>query len=636
MQLAAGTSRVETLVADFGDAPQLFELAISRSGLAPTDNDRNGLWVAPRPAGRVAVIARDAFQGAFFARMLRTQGLEVVSMVPGRAPFTLDGWLGFDGIVLLDVPAISLNTAQHRQIEKAVTEHGRGLLLLGGPNSFGPGGYLETALERLSPLSSNIPRETPKVAMVFVLDRSGSMQQPVGSLTRLDIAKHATDAAIRLLNPESQVAIIVFDEAQQVVLPLQEIGDGQAITRSIAGIDAGGGTSMHPGLVEAAAQLGAADSQVKHVIVMTDGLSQPGDFPAAISSLRALAASVSSVAIGQGAGASLVETLATLGGGTFHATQDFEALPSILSQEALLLSEDAVEIGASRPQWIDHSATYLRNLPETMPEVDGFVLTTAKPEATVLLATPDRTGETMPLMATWRYGNGQVTALATQAIGDWAGEWQTLESYPAAWSQMIRQFLPPTEQDGLRITATRVGDSAEIVVRLDEKTRDSAPAPPGLNVRMPELAEPVSLAIAAAQMPGEYRARFSGALPADYIFEATVDETAATVALHMAYPRILDPSASRSGHTYLVNRTGGGTLTTDMPLPRLASGLWVALKGWPAYLLAAIGLFMVELAFRYSSLAQRTLAPRTRRSESVRSQGPTVPPTAPRALALSQ
>ncbi len=613
VQLEQGTSRVETLVTDLGESSQLFETAIARPGLPPSDNDRDGLWVSPRPVGPIAVIARDAFQGAFFARMLRSQGLDVVSMVPDRAPFTLDGWLRFDGIVLLDVPAIALNTAQHRQIEAAVTEHGRALLLTGGPNSFGPGGYLQTALERLSPLSSNIPRETPRVAMVFVLDRSGSMQQPVGRLTRLDIAKQAADAAIGLLNPQSEVAIVVFDETQQAVLPLQEIGDGAAVNAAIGRIDAGGGTSIYPGLIEAAAQLEAAQSQVKHVIVMTDGLSQPGDFPGAIDRLRQLGATVSSVAIGEGAGASLVETIATLGEGTFHATQDFEALPSILSQEALLLSEDAVELGSSRPQWVDRSATYLRHLPATMPEVDGFVLTTAKPSASVLLATPDKSGEPMPLMATWRHGNGQVTALATQTIGEWTSNWQEIENYPAAWTQLIRQFLPPTEEDGLRIAATRLGDSVEIRVHLDDRA-DAAAAPPTLAVRIAEDGEPIALALSPGTAPGEFRARYTGPVPGDYRFEASADGSTASAAIHLAYPQARDPARSRSAHDYLVSRTGGEVLTEGAPLPRLSGGLWIELAGWPAYLLSAVALFMAELSLRYSGLVQRLLAPRERAS----------------------
>src|SRR5207237_3116372 len=104
-----------------------------------------------------------------------------------------------------------LATLQQELIETAVADHGRGLLLLGGENSFGPGGYYETPLERVSPLSSRVPREAPKVALAFVLDRSGSMQRNEGGATRLDIAKQATLSAIRLLHEDSLISIVVFD-----------------------------------------------------------------------------------------------------------------------------------------------------------------------------------------------------------------------------------------------------------------------------------------------------------------------------------------------------------------------------------------------------------------------------------------
>ena len=170
--------------------------------------------------------------------------------------------------------------------------------MLGGENSFGPGGYYETPLERVSPLSSRVPRDAPKVAMAFVLDRSGSMQRDEGGATRLDIAKQATLAAIRLLHEESLISIIAFDSEARVLMPLGRAKDSSAVTQALAGLDPGGGTAIYPGLVEALKQFEGVDAMAKHIVVMSDGLSQPGDFPGILKAITEQNISVSSVAIG--------------------------------------------------------------------------------------------------------------------------------------------------------------------------------------------------------------------------------------------------------------------------------------------------------------------------------------------------
>lgn len=604
--LASGNTRIETVIDDVAAEPALYEVVLADAGDPVPLNDRNGLWLAPREAGRIAVVGEDAFQAAFFARLLRTQGLTVVSMKPDKSPATLDAWLEFDGFVLLNLPAIALATRQQLQIEAAVREHGRGLVILGGANSFGPGGYLETALERLSPLSSNIPREAPEVAMLFVLDRSGSMQQKVGGVTRLDIAKRATEVAVSLLNPKSQVSVIVFDELQTVALPMQAIGDGVAVNAAIRGIDAGGGTAIYPGLVEATRQLQGNQSRIKHVVVMTDGLSQPGDFKGIVSTLREQGATVSTVAIGQGAGAPLVSNIAELGGGTFHATQDFEALPSILSQEALLLSESAVEEGETTPVWTNRSARFTRDLPDELPAIGGFVLTTAKPQATVEIATANSEGKLMPLLASWRYGNGQVAALATEGVGAWTADWQRLESYPLLWSQIVRQFLPPTEGTGFRIAATRNGDTITVTVDRDLDGDEPASGLPSVIIAAlatPDAGTPLTLRSGNAE--GRFVATWQPPAAGDYLVSATDGDESASARVHIAYAHDLDPTASDAGLTLLAEATGG-TVYGPGEAPVIDGSLrFIRMAGWPIFLGGALLLFFAELLLRYSGTAQR-------------------------------
>ncbi|MEQ8164578.1 MAG: vWA domain-containing protein, partial [Alphaproteobacteria bacterium] len=301
VDLDVGQNRIQAVLPEIESGENLVEIRLAATDPFP-QNDAIGQMLTTAPVRPIAIISADPAHGEAFRRLLDDQGLQATVFEPRRAPYYLKDWLGFGDIVLLNTPALSLTTLQQSLIETAVEEYGMGLLILGGPNSFGPGGYFGTPLEAVSPLSSRVPQDAPEVVMVFVLDRSGSMQQPVGEGNRLDVAKNATMAATELLNPQSQVGIIAFDAEARTLLPLTRLADApDAVQASLEGFDPGGGTAIYPGLVEALDMMNGLDAPAKHIVVMTDGLSQPGDFPGIVGQLRAQGITVSAVAIGQGA-----------------------------------------------------------------------------------------------------------------------------------------------------------------------------------------------------------------------------------------------------------------------------------------------------------------------------------------------
>lgn len=587
--LVAGDNRVETLLADMEEGAAEYSLTVTAADADPANNTLSTV-IDARPAGKVAVIATDPARSAAFLDWLTSQSIAGEALEPRQAPYKLEDWKGFDGAVLLDVPAIALTTQQQELLESAVAEQGLGLLILGGPNSFGPGGYLETPLDRASPLSSRVPRDAPEATLVFVLDRSGSMQQPVGATTtRLDIAKQATLAAVRLLNRNSQVGIIVFDSDPNIVLPLQRIDDPAIASAALFSVDPGGGTSIYPGLRAALDMLTGVETPARHIIVMTDGLSQPADFPALLSDIRAEGITVSSVSIGKGAERTLIERIARLGGGTFHATDDFAALPSILSQEAMLLSGSPIEAGTTQPLWAARDEPFLRGLPAQMPPIEGFVLTTPKPEASLSMVVPDSKGEPMPLLASWRYGAGQVLALTTEAAGPWSPQWQTMPSYPALWSQAIRQFLPGVERSDFALDVIRRGDGFVANLTLSG-------AADGLTPTLSVGQEPLPLERLG---PNQFSATYYPASAGQYRFSATAGDLTAQSTIAMNYPAHLGPMPPDNALRQLTTATGGSVGT---PQARDIPARWTLQPFWPAWAALALALFMAELAIRYTGL----------------------------------
>ncbi len=605
--LQDGFNRVETIVAESLAGRARYEVSVTSGGdIVPADN-HNGIVVNVEPAPRIAIVAPESERGSANALIatLKVHGIAASMIAAKNAPWSLREWLAHDVLILLNLPAIDLDTRQQEMIETAVMQHGRGLMILGGENAFGPGGYFGTPLERLSPLSARIPTEAPQAAMVFVLDRSGSMTQSVGEGTRLDIAKSATRAAIELLHDESDVAIVTFDSEAHVILPLQK-KNMAAVTQALAPLTPGGGTSIYPGLAEAEQQLFSNDSKLKHVVVMTDGLTQPGDFAGVVGRLRAMGATVSGLAIGSNADPAAVQEIARLGGGSFHATNDFQALPGILAREAMLLSGEPVRDKLTQPVWVDTKAAFLENMPPVPWRLGGYVLTTAKPRATLHLSAPEDSGPPNPLLASWRYGNGRVLALATHGSGGWAREWQADESYPLFWSQVVRAFLPEATKPGLDLRLTRNRDEVRVSLQMlepDGRPRSAKPLVATLVGPTKESVQPVETnLVLKPNGAGIQTAAFMVERPGDYTVRVTDEDAGAEAVLHVAYPAaILQSSAIPETLRSMSAATGGTILAAGAPLPLGADGWQIVMaRNWRFWLLLAFAAFMLDLLLRYA------------------------------------
>jgi Mg-chelatase subunit ChlD len=598
-----GRSRIETIIPGAMAGRARYEVAIDSAADTFAQNNRSGIVVEVAPPPRVLIVAAQPAWGEVFAKALGVHRIDSKVVEPKRAPYYLKDWLAYSAIVLMNVPAIDLTTLQQNLIEKAVAEHGRGLLLLGGENTFGPGGYYETPLERVSPLSSRLPREAPRVALVFVLDRSGSMQRDEGGATRLDIAKQATLGAIRLLHPESEIAIVVFDSEAKVLLPLGKASNSAAIARALQQLEPGGGTSIFPGLVEALRQFKGVDAAARHIVVMSDGLTQPGDFPGILKAISDQGISVSAVSIGEGADPVQLREIARLGKGAFHATQDFKSLPSILAQEALLLSGKPVEEHEAAPLWVQRSAEFFAGLPDRMPPLAGYVLTTRKPQADLHLTVPDVTQEQVPLLASWRYGNGRVVALSTHGAGAWATEWQRMPEYPLLWSQTLRHIIS-ANGEGLSPRVIRRGD----IVDVEVEAMDQEGAPHG------GLAVTASLSAAAAPStpppaplrlgevsPGRYRGRFTLDHTGEMSLRFAAGETAVETPLLVSYPALYHFTAADPDRlAALALATGGRILSAEDGIFIDGAWRWTWRTGWPLWAAIAFILLMIDLILRYA------------------------------------
>lgn len=441
--LASGTNHVE--FSERLDEPGVhrFEVLVEaeRDTLAENNLLQNVVQVRGPP--RALYLHSPANEERHFARLLTTQGFAVTSAAAERARLGLAELAGFDLVVLDDVPAYELGQARMEALERYVRDLGGGLIVLGGPQSYGAGGYWKTPLERVLPVEVRPPSrvDLPQVAILFVLDKSGSMGAGPEGGSKLELAKSAALAAADLLNPEDQVGILTFDASWEWLLPFRPVGKGEWVYEKLATLQSEGGTDLYKALVEAFRAFKAQKAAVKHLLILSDGLTDKVDFDSLLRSMTSAGITVSTVAIGRDADVELMRSIAKAGKGRSYFTADAANIPHIFTSEALLTARNLIVEKAVQPQGA--ASGPLRGLRlDSVPPLRGYILTHSKPTAAILM----RVGED-PLLASWRYGLGQVVAYTSDISGRWGREWLEWAELPR-WSGQLARSVAKRPAEG--------------------------------------------------------------------------------------------------------------------------------------------------------------------------------------------
>lgn len=434
-----------------------------------------------RGRGRVLLIENHKHPGDFdrLASGLRSQEIEV-TLIGSDSLFTsLAELQAYDCVVLANVPRIDsddqgrgpvFSDDQVSMLVRNTEQMGCGLVMLGGDESLGAGGWTNTDLEKAMPVDFQIKNSkvAPVGALLMVMDKSGSMAGE-----KILLSQRAALAALSMLSPQDYVGVVAFDSEARWALPLRRVEQNPQAARLLRQIGAAGGTDMFPGMQQGYAALSRVSAGVKHMILLTDGQTAPADFDELTRRMRADKITVSAVAIGDNAATPLLSGIAQQGGGKYYHVRNPRAIPKIFMKEALRVARPLIY---ERPEGMTprlHEAhEMLEGIEGDLPPVTGYVLTTVKdnPLVDVPIVAPLPSNErNCTLLAGWQYGLGRSVVFTSDAGRRWATDWTAWEGYDKFFSQIVRWSMRPNIDEGRFLTSTDVHDGRVrvIVTALD-------------------------------------------------------------------------------------------------------------------------------------------------------------------------
>lgn len=450
------------------------------SGIDPRPGDtRLERTLAVQDPLRVLYLGERIAGGGAALSALVGGGFELTE-TDGGAPLDAHSLATADLVVLDDRPAASVPEPFQRALVDAVSDRGLGLVAAGGEAAFGPGGYHEQPLEQLLPVEfvQKEEKRDPSTTLVIIIDTSGSMGGQ-----RVQLAKEVSRLAIRRLLPHDKVGMVEFYGAKRWAVPIQPASNSIEIERALNRLDAGGGTVILPAIEEAYYGLKNVRTRFKHVLILTDGGVETGAFEPLLRRMADEGINVSTVLIGGDAHSEFLVTLSNWGQGRFYSVPNRFNLPEILLKQPASAKLPAYRSGLASVRvrggeaWFGDLAQDVLGA-RSLPPVAGYVETRARPGAERVIET---SAEAHPILASWRYGLGRVTALTTEPTGPGSAPWREGSDY-GAW---LARALERTAADTLApfvYALQRDGGEALLVAerRAPETDVGSGGAPGGL------------------------------------------------------------------------------------------------------------------------------------------------------------
>ncbi len=538
----------------------------------------------------VLLVEDTAGDAASLESAVHSTGILTTTVTTARLPGSPADLAAYQAVVLVNVRASSLGPNGMALLQAAVRDLGTGLVVIGGADSYGPGGYAGTPLEATLPVQIQLPSEMekPPVAVMLVLESSESGPGD-------QIVRGAAVALVDQLTPRDKVGV-TNGAMGNVVVPLAPLTDRAKVKQQIENMSLGDPPTYAPDLNAADQALTQTTASIKHIILLGDGDAHDNYEPL-IKSIHSHGITVSTVAVGAiGPGdAALMQAIAGWGHGRFYQSSGLQEVPQIFLKETREALKPWIVEGTIGPQ-LASLADVLPGVPlDTFPALTGYVATTPRAAADMVLKSPQ--GD--PLLATWQYGLGRVVAWTSDAQGRWTADLLRWPSANRFFGDLVLYSLPEPGDPALHVETQIRGDHAHLLV--------TAPASSGASITVNAVTPDLSnkgLTLESTG-PGRFEGDLQIAQIGSYLLHVTesvggVAKHANTVGLVVPYSPEYRELGTDVASLRAIAQAGAGILITDLsqmyslPVPPVQAALPVG----ELLLVLAILLFPIDVALR--------------------------------------
>ena len=557
-------------------------------------------------------LAADDADYRYLAQALAAAEAEVQPMTSFEMPYSALELMPYDCIVLCNVAADSFDYPQLQAIQQAVFRQGQGLLMIGGENSFGPGGYRQTPVETALPVTMDITmrRVMPKAALAIVLH---TCEFPNGNTW----GKNITKAAIRVLGERDEACVLAYSYQGGVkfVCELTPISEYDEMARKISAAQIGDMPSFSPTMEMGLKALSDSDAAARHMIVISDGDPQP-PAPSVLDQFVTEKISVSTVSIFPHGNVevSIMQAIAAATGGRYYFPQDPNQLPSIFIKEAKTLRRNLIQNKTFYPTMNAYSAI-MKGITEVSP-LHGYTLTTPKDRAVTILRGPDKEALD-PVLAVWQHGLGRTAAFTSDLTARWGRDWVASANHDQFVKQLFEDISRVEKDSHLTVQSWASGPRGKLVVQdshpdggfLELTASVLGPNGADVNVDLRQTA------------PGRYEAEYplSGVGHYHLLVTGSAGERAEMATASLIIPYSAEYLRFRGDLPHLqriADRTGGRILLGDesaadiFPATREVRRSTQLIIDW--FLIALSGLLLADVAIRRVQIGFRQWLPKRR------------------------
>ncbi len=565
------------------------------------------------PAPRVLAVGGP---GSPVPGLLASHRFTVTAVGPRSLPSSAASYSAYDAVVLDDVPATQLSADQVGALTAAVRSNGLGLLAFGGPNSFSLGDYWRSPIQQILPVSSLVPGNLQQrnLAIELVLDHSGSMIDLAGGVPKIEMTRSAARQTASFVGAHhDQLGIVDFDIVPHLLVQMQTISPGaseQHVDRRIATLQANGGTNIYLGLQAGFDQLLQSTSKVRHLILMTDGISAPANYTPLLKTLLRDHISVATVALGSDADKSLLKSISVATGGHAYVTSDAKQLPHIFVKETQLAAKPVRVTGRLRVLASGDSPVVRSLAGQHLPTIAGNVVVGLKDGAQADLVATSNAAQDDPALVQWQVGAGRVVVWTPGLAVPWGSAWlreSTLWNDALRWTARGATVTP-------LVPYVTGGENGSLEIDL----ADAGTASLGVTSVTGTLTGPVTARVVFTAIgPGLFRADVSTLPPGVYRFAlrtrgtVTVSAAGAVAIPYSSEDSPVPVMTSPMGE--LVAQTGGQRLSAADPGALDFHTYW--LRG-PLTALAIV-VFLIGVGLRMRPPSKRVAPPRVREEARV-------------------